>query len=653
MSSITTFTTHEFAFFAAQLFILNPPLILTVLNFPAMPVTDLKSAPKFWDATLIALFPDGSVYRFWLLLSRIEDSCPLLAASFEQGPSGEQQASIEASCKEVVCDFLRFLNNGECHTDDQSSLLRIAELFKLAVNYDVQALQAKLILHWTETLDEARFALEPPADLCEAIRFVYEVLSRQEIFTDALLQYCVYSFKHHHLDTDAAFRKVAFDIREFHTGLCQTSFRRNFQDSGAMEIMGLPVCRPNPSTCPVDAIRQRRESESPSSATTDEQPSRPKNGLADMEAVKDKACVEETQWLRNATQVRTVGDGGREISSSSSSKDASKDTQFTIGFDTTSNKSRKSVWFDPKATNILPNSSPPGAPQLGPQPTPATLQPIVRSKWIFPGAWYEDEQKLGDVQGLPTSPSAVTNDLPLRPGSKQSASAAGPVTAHGTCRTGVPLTQVLSYSRATPNHKTGSTSLLSCDTSPSLLTTLPGKSQSLSPSETNADRFHLDSALCPRRRRRNALSCPSSTPSDPPVSESHVTEPSPPSKRLENRMSHASEFALSSEGVAGPHGDAGVSGQARRLMAMDELRRDVPEVMEKASFEGKDVRGELDSTMDKPVAITSKNPEPADSPVLNDNTEPPLEGWDFVYVAKKGKQKASREDDETSEWSLI
>jgi len=88
-------------------------------------------------------------------------------------------------------------------------------------------------------------------------------------------------------------------------------------------------------------------------------------------------------------------------------------------------------------------------------------------------------------------------------------------------------------------------------------------------------------------------------------------------------------------------------------MAMDELRRDVPEVMEKASFEGKDVRGELDSTMDKPVAITSKNPEPADSPVLNDNTEPPLEGWDFVYVAKKGKQKASREDDETSEWSLI
>lgn len=86
----------------------------------------------------------------------------------------------------------------------------------------------------------------PPVQLCAAIRFIYAHLSDQQPLIDTILNYCVFCFLYHGLGTNEDFRRLAFELQPFHRDLCRTSFKRGFTDDGAVDIVRLPVCRPNP-----------------------------------------------------------------------------------------------------------------------------------------------------------------------------------------------------------------------------------------------------------------------------------------------------------------------------------------------------------------------------------------------------------------------
>jgi hypothetical protein len=199
------------------------------------------------NASLTVFFPDGNSHTINNLdLNIIEDSCPLLAACFEDRWNGPHH-SIEASSASLVICFLRFLYTGSYITTradgeaEPCSLLLHAELCRLGDLFEAPALIVQghcNILHDTE-----RACSEPcpPQDLCLAIRFIYQHLSSQRELIDTILHYCVSCFLYHGLAKNVEFRSVAYEVRAFHNDLCRTNFKRGFEDDGAIDIIRLPV----------------------------------------------------------------------------------------------------------------------------------------------------------------------------------------------------------------------------------------------------------------------------------------------------------------------------------------------------------------------------------------------------------------------------
>ncbi|OCK77059.1 hypothetical protein K432DRAFT_276808, partial [Lepidopterella palustris CBS 459.81] len=203
-------------------------------------------------ASLMVITPDGTISTIDNLHPAIiGQRCPLLEFSFEQGSTGFPKASIEASSHEVALCFLRFLYHGDYLSYDEQgqlpcSMLIHAELCRMADVFEVPELQVAAhanIIRETELSCSQPF---PPVQLCAAIRFIYAHLSDQQPLIDTILNYCVFCFLYHGLGTNEDFRRLAFELQPFHRDLCRTSFKRGFTDDGAVDIVRLPVCRPNP-----------------------------------------------------------------------------------------------------------------------------------------------------------------------------------------------------------------------------------------------------------------------------------------------------------------------------------------------------------------------------------------------------------------------
>ncbi|KAF2500389.1 hypothetical protein BU16DRAFT_534985 [Lophium mytilinum] len=203
------------------------------------------------NASLSVVASDGAITIQNLHTPTIGRRCPLLELSFEQGASGIPRASIEAASLDLVVNFLRFCYTGDYLSYDDMgalpfSLLMHAQLCRMAEIFEVPELQA---LAHTNVIRETELACSlpsPPLDLCLAIRFIYEHLAEQRPLIDTILHYCVYCFLQHKLGTDDSFRQVAFELRPFHQDLCRTSFKRGFQDDGAIDIVRLPVQESTP-----------------------------------------------------------------------------------------------------------------------------------------------------------------------------------------------------------------------------------------------------------------------------------------------------------------------------------------------------------------------------------------------------------------------
>lgn len=192
------------------------------------------------NSAIIVLLPDGAVWRISGLCQwTISATCPLLGHALGDGPSDCSQATIEAQAFTSVVAFLRHLYVGSYLTPEEQeegappvSLLKHIEVCKLAKDYDIPPLEREARFHFLRDTEYSMSLPNPPPHLCEAIRFIYRHMADNEGIMDTLLNYCVASFKSHSLGTNPDFLQVAFDIPDFHKGLCLTNINRNFEDEG-------------------------------------------------------------------------------------------------------------------------------------------------------------------------------------------------------------------------------------------------------------------------------------------------------------------------------------------------------------------------------------------------------------------------------------
>jgi hypothetical protein len=193
------------------------------------------------DATAVlqVLLPDGTVSRIANVSPlRILDKCPLLYHALEFGEEGFRHASIEATSRYAIVSLLRYIYTGDYLTENEPSfLLNHAETFKIAENYDVPELQVSAYVNFSRQTEFSCSLKEPPVLLCQTVRFVYDHLSshqsrQEQSLLETLLNYCLAVFSYQGLGERDDFRKVVFDLPEFHRDLCRTSMQRNFLDDG-------------------------------------------------------------------------------------------------------------------------------------------------------------------------------------------------------------------------------------------------------------------------------------------------------------------------------------------------------------------------------------------------------------------------------------
>lgn len=199
-------------------------------------------------ASITVLLPDNTVARIrQVCIHTINTKCALLGYTFEDGIDGSQ-ACLEASSENAVVCLLRYLytdnylTRGEEHATIPTLLIHV-EVYKLARDFDIPELQVAAYCNFSRETELSCSMPNPLVDLCDTISFVYKHLPNEQSIVDTLLHYCVSVFGYHRLGSNQTFRQAAFDNPEFHRALCETNYKRDFQDEGASEIVCMSACR--------------------------------------------------------------------------------------------------------------------------------------------------------------------------------------------------------------------------------------------------------------------------------------------------------------------------------------------------------------------------------------------------------------------------
>lgn len=168
----------------------------------------------------------------------ITQSCPLLGYSFEDRGRGLHH-SMEATSVELIARFLRFLHTGDYITFDKfgqeepCSLLLHAELCRMGDLFDINTLKVQAHYNVIRATEMACSSPRAPEDLVPTIRFIYEQLGDgYEKIVDTMLHYCISCFLQHGLGHNEEFKRLAYEVRQFHTALCRTNYKRGFEDEG-------------------------------------------------------------------------------------------------------------------------------------------------------------------------------------------------------------------------------------------------------------------------------------------------------------------------------------------------------------------------------------------------------------------------------------
>lgn len=197
----------------------------------------LKECPK-GAATLSVLYTDGRLHNVENLdIGTIETASPLLGFAFEETRSGPKHY-LEGVTPMALASFLRFIFSSdrdympEDKKDDPCSMLLHAHVYQLADIYDIAELRTLARANMTRECEFSCSSCSPPLDLCEAINFIYQHLSKHEDIIDTLANYCVSMFLYHKLGVIQAFKNLAYEHRRFQQDLCMVNIKRGFVDDG-------------------------------------------------------------------------------------------------------------------------------------------------------------------------------------------------------------------------------------------------------------------------------------------------------------------------------------------------------------------------------------------------------------------------------------
>ena len=193
------------------------------------------------NAILRAVLPDGQVCEISdrICPYKFLDGCPLLYHAFEFGFQSRPQASIDAPSTSAVVSLLRYCYTGTYVTRDAEyspiSLLQHVEAYKMAMLFDIPELQLLAHGNFSCQTDFACSLPEPPHDLFDTIRFVYQHFADQDShyqhgLVNTLRNYCISIFIYHKLEENAEFLKIVAEIPAFRQDLCRTNIERNFRD---------------------------------------------------------------------------------------------------------------------------------------------------------------------------------------------------------------------------------------------------------------------------------------------------------------------------------------------------------------------------------------------------------------------------------------
>ncbi|KAF2083212.1 hypothetical protein K490DRAFT_60677 [Saccharata proteae CBS 121410] len=184
------------------------------------------------QASLYIHSPDDTRIIDGLVISRIEERCPLLAWSFESGKSSLAKASIEVMSPESGICFLRYCYTGDCIDGSNaggSSLLVLCELFKLAIDYECPELRVKVHGYIVNEIELAGSFPQPLEHLVPSIWFIFEKLADQKSLIDAILHYCISCYKYHKLGEDPEFLNLVKENEAFHKSLFKVHTLRHFE----------------------------------------------------------------------------------------------------------------------------------------------------------------------------------------------------------------------------------------------------------------------------------------------------------------------------------------------------------------------------------------------------------------------------------------
>ena len=191
------------------------------------------------NAMLKIISPDGHASDLGVNLEIIQETCPIFAMEFEPtGPLGELRFTVDASSPAVVICFLRFIYLGKYVLDDTDPeprhLLLHTELYQRADIYDLPELQVEAYQNLAQDLELSCCYPQPPADLCETIRFVYQHLHTHQGLIDNILHYVVECFRYHNLSQNESFKQLFAENHQFSRDLSRMNMQRGFEDAGKL-----------------------------------------------------------------------------------------------------------------------------------------------------------------------------------------------------------------------------------------------------------------------------------------------------------------------------------------------------------------------------------------------------------------------------------
>lgn len=178
----------------------------------------------------------------WLLL----DKCPKLVDSLID--DGNTLVLPNVSRTAAIC-FLRWLHLDDYVQDQVDSelfqpvsLLLHLQMYQCGIRWSSAELTYTAKRHVLRETEAGCSFATPIIDLVEAIRTLYMELYSHQDLREYVAYYCVRNFVRHNLHISEEFRQTVYECHAFKRDICRANMHNEFLDTGADEIVRLPVC---------------------------------------------------------------------------------------------------------------------------------------------------------------------------------------------------------------------------------------------------------------------------------------------------------------------------------------------------------------------------------------------------------------------------